>query len=86
MVIPRKQDWSNTDGTVRAVRSNDGITLKRIQFDHQRLHVLLHSFNTDYRVQVFDSFQGDNISLIGTMVMQWRMRIQVNSNDMGIIC
>jgi SOS-response transcriptional repressor LexA len=52
---------------------NDGITLKRIQFDHQRQQVLLHPFNADYRVQVVDSMQGDDISLIGTMVMQLRM-------------
>jgi SOS-response transcriptional repressor LexA len=86
VVIPRKQDWSSIDEVVCAVRLNDGITLKRIQLDHQGQQGLFHPFNTDYRVQVFDSFQGDNISLIGTMVMQWRMRIQVNSNDMGIIC
>lgn len=73
VVIQRKDDWSNTDGSVCAVRLNDGITLKRIQFDHQRQQVLLHPFNADYRVQVVDSMQGDDISLIGTMVMQLRM-------------
>jgi len=73
VVITRKDDWSNTDGAVCAVRLNDGITLKRIQFDHQRQQVLLHPFNTDYRVQVVDSMQGDGISLIGTMFMQLRM-------------
>ena len=61
VVIPRKQDWSNTDGVVCAVRLKDSITLKRIQFDHQRLQVLLHSFNTDYRVKVVDALQGDEI-------------------------
>lgn len=73
VVIQRKEDWSNTDGAVCAVRLNDGITLKRIQFDHQRQQVLLHPFNADYRVQVVDSMQGEYISLIGTMVMQLRM-------------
>jgi SOS-response transcriptional repressor LexA len=73
VVIQRREDWSNTDGSVCAVRLEDGITLKRIQFDHQRQQVLLHSFNADYRVQVVDSMQGDDISLIGTMVMQLRM-------------
>jgi len=73
VVIQRKDDWSYTDGSVCAVRVNDGITLKRIQFDHQRQQVLLHPFNADYRVQVVDSMQGDDISLIGTMVMQLRM-------------
>jgi SOS-response transcriptional repressor LexA len=47
VVIPRKQDWSNTDGVVRAVRSNDGITLKRIQFNHQGQQMLLHPFNAN---------------------------------------
>jgi len=71
--IQRKDDWSNTDGAVCAVRLNDGITLKRIQFDQQRQQVLLHPFNADYRVQVVDSMQGDDISLIGTIVMQLRI-------------
>ncbi|HQH50326.1 MAG TPA: hypothetical protein PLA08_02850 [Candidatus Cloacimonadota bacterium] len=43
---------------------NDGITMKCIQFYHQRQQVLLHTFNTDYHVQVVDSVQGDDISLI----------------------
>jgi len=73
VVIQRKDDWSNTDNSVCAVRLNGGITLKRIQFDLQRQQVLLHPFNADYRVQVVDSMQGDDISLIGTMVMQLRM-------------
>jgi SOS-response transcriptional repressor LexA len=73
VLIQRKDDWSNTDGAVCAVRVNDGITLKRIQFDHHRQQVLLHPFNAEYRVQVVDSMQGDDISLIGTMVMQLRM-------------
>ncbi|MDD2229602.1 MAG: S24 family peptidase [Candidatus Cloacimonetes bacterium] len=73
VVIQRKDDWINTDGAVCAVRVNDGITLKRIQFDHQRQQVLLHPFNAEYRVQVVDSMQGDDLSLIGTMVMQLRM-------------
>jgi SOS-response transcriptional repressor LexA len=75
MVILRKQGWSDTDGAVCAVRLKNSITLKRIQFEHQGQQKLLHPFNADYRVQqVVDSFQGDNISLIGTMVMQLRMR------------
>jgi hypothetical protein len=61
------------DISVCAVRLNDGITLKRIQFYHQRQQVLLHPFNAEYRVQVVDSMQGDDISLIGTMVMQLRL-------------
>jgi len=73
VVIQRKDDWSNTDGSVCAVRLKDGITLKRIQFDHQRQQVLLHPFNAEYRVQVVDSMQGDDISLIGTMVIQLRL-------------
>ncbi|MDP2215722.1 MAG: XRE family transcriptional regulator [Methanolobus sp.] len=73
VVIQRREDWSNTDGSVCAVRLHDGITLKRIQFDHQRQQVLLHPFNAEYRVQVVDSMQGDDISLIGTMVMQLRL-------------
>ncbi len=73
VMFQRKEDWNNTDGSVCAVRLNDGITFKRIQFDHQRQQVLLHPFNADYRVQVVDSMQGDDISLIGTMVMQLRM-------------
>jgi SOS-response transcriptional repressor LexA len=73
VVIQKEDDWSNTDGAVCAVRVNDGITLKRIQFDHQRQQVLLHPFNAEYRVQVIDSMQGDNLSLIGTMVLQLRM-------------
>jgi hypothetical protein len=53
--------------------SEYGITLKRIQFDHQHQQVLLHPFNAGYRVQVVDSFEGDYILLIGTMVMQLRL-------------
>ena len=69
VVIQRKDDWSNTDGAVCAVRLNDGITLKRIQFDQQRQQVLLHPFNADYRVLVVDSMQVENISLLGNMMM-----------------
>lgn len=50
IVIQRKDNWSDTDGSVCAVRLNDGITLKRIQFDQQRQQVLLHPSNADYRV------------------------------------
>lgn len=69
----RKKVCNNTDGAVSAFRLNDAITLKHIQFDHQRQQVLLHPFNADYRVQVLDSIQDEDISLIGTMVMQLRL-------------
>ncbi|HNV66993.1 MAG TPA: S24 family peptidase [Candidatus Syntrophosphaera sp.] len=42
VAILRKDDWSNTDGSVCAVGLNNGITLKRIQVDHQRQQVLFH--------------------------------------------
>lgn len=74
VVIQKKDDWSNTDGAVCAVRVNDGIIPKRIQFDHQLQQVLLHPFNAEYRVQVIDSLQGDDLSLIATMVMQLRLK------------
>ena len=49
--IQRKDDWSNTDGAVCAVRLNDGITLKRILFDHhrQQVHYILSMLNTGFR-------------------------------------
>ncbi len=61
---------------------SDGITLKRIQFDHQRQQVLLHPFNADYRVQVVDSLQGDEIYLIGVMVMQMRLTNTGERNEL----
>ena len=73
VVIQRREDWSNTDGAACAVRLNDGITLKRIQFDHQRQQVLLHPLNAEYRVQVIDSLQGDDQILIGTIFLQLRL-------------
>ncbi|MCK9583368.1 MAG: S24 family peptidase [Candidatus Cloacimonetes bacterium] len=73
VVIQKKEDWSNADGAVCTVRVNDGIILKRVQFDHHRQQVLLHPFNAEYRVQVIDSLQGDDLSLIGTMVLQFRI-------------
>lgn len=73
VVIQRKDDWSNTDDFVSAVRLNEGLTLKLAQFDQLCQQVLLHPFNADYRVQVVDSMQGDDISMVGIMVMQLKM-------------
>ncbi|NLW19533.1 MAG: hypothetical protein GXY81_07580 [Candidatus Cloacimonetes bacterium] len=74
------------DRLKKLVRLQDGINLKRIQFDHHRQQVLLHPFNVDYRVQVVDSLQGDDISLIGTMVMQLRIKIEYkNPDNMGSV-
>lgn len=71
--VQRKNDWSDTDGAVCAVRFNDGNILKQFQFDHQHQQMFLQPFNVDYRVLVLDSMQGDDISLIGTMIIQLRM-------------
>jgi len=73
VLIRRCYDWRLADNTVCAVRVDGAVTIKRVQLDPKRAQVVLHPFNLDYRVQIIDSFQNDDLFLIGTIALQLRI-------------
>lgn len=73
VLVKRCDEWRLADNKVCAIRVEGGVTLKRVQLDPQRAQVLLHPFNLDFRVQILDSFQNDDLFLIGTIALQLRL-------------
>ncbi|MBM4398840.1 MAG: LexA family transcriptional regulator [Candidatus Cloacimonetes bacterium] len=72
VVIKANPIWELANNQVAAVRTNDGITLKKIQIDRQRQQVILQPFNIDFPVLVLDSDWNSDASLIGTIALQLR--------------
>ena len=55
VVIKSDESWENADGKIAVVRTDDGLTIKKVQIDHQRQQIILQPFNIDYPVLVLDS-------------------------------
>lgn len=72
VVIKANPIWELANGQVAAVRTNDGVTLKKAQIDHQRQQIILQPFNLDFPVLVLDSDWNSDASLIGTIALQLR--------------
>lgn len=73
VIIKANPIWELADNQVAAVRTSDGVTLKKIQIDHQREQVILQPFNLDFPVLVLDSDWNSDASLIGTIALQLRI-------------
>ena len=73
VVIKANPIWELANNQVAAVRTSDGVTLKKVQIDHQREQVILQPFNLDFPVLVLDSDWNSDASLIGTIALQLRL-------------
>jgi SOS-response transcriptional repressor LexA len=72
VVIKANPIWDLANNQVAAVRTTDGVTLKKVQIDHQREQVILQPFNLDFPVLILDSDWNSDASLIGTIALQLR--------------
>ena len=72
VVIKSDQSWENADGKIAVVRTDDGLTIKKVQIDHHRQQIVLQPFNIDYPVLVLDSDWNYGAFLIGTIALQLR--------------
>ena len=72
VVIKSDLSWENADGKIAVVRTDDGLTIKKVQIDHQRQQIILQPFNIDYPVLVLDSDWNYGAFLIGTIALQLR--------------
>jgi len=73
VVIHKRDDWYNLGDKIVAVRTSDGLTLKKIQFEDKRRQIILSPLNMEYRIIVLSEEELDSVNLIGEMVMQFRM-------------
>jgi SOS-response transcriptional repressor LexA len=72
VVIKSNQSWEDSDEKIAVVRTDDGLTIKKVQIDHHRQQIILQPFNIDYPVLVLDSDWNYGAFLIGTIALQLR--------------
>ena len=72
VVIKSDQSWEDADEKIAVVRTDDGLTIKKVQMDHHRQQIILQPFNIDYPVLVLDSDWYYGAFLIGTIALQLR--------------
>jgi len=72
VVIKTNQTWSDAEDKIAVVRTDDGLTLKKVQIDHNRQQIILQPFNMDFSVLVLDSDWNYGAFLIGTIALQLR--------------
>jgi SOS-response transcriptional repressor LexA len=72
VVIKSNQSWEDADEKIAVVRTDDGLTIKKVQIDHRRQQIILQPFNIDYPVLVLDSDWNYGAFLIGTIALQLR--------------
>jgi len=72
VIIKSNPNWEMANNQVAAVRTSDGVTLKKVQIDHQRQQIILQPFNLDFPVLILDSDWNSDASLIGTIALQLR--------------
>jgi SOS-response transcriptional repressor LexA len=73
VVIRSTPMWDDGDNKVCAVRTDEGITLKKVIIDHKMERIILQPFNMDFSVLIIDSDQTSEVSLIGVMSLQLRV-------------
>jgi len=61
------------DGKICAVRTDDGITLKKVQMASQKHQVMLLPLNPAYNVILIEEEQNEQAFLVGTVAMQFRV-------------
>ncbi len=72
VVIKSNQNWEDADDKIAVVRTDDGLTIKKVQIDHHGQQIILQPFNIDYPVLVLDSDWNYGAFLIGTIALQLR--------------
>ncbi len=72
VVIKSNQNWKDAGDKIAVVRTDDGLTIKKVQIDHHRQQIILQPFNIDYPVLVLDSDWNYGAFLIGTIALQLR--------------
>ena len=72
VVIRYNQSWEDAEDKIVVVRTDDGLTIKKVQIDHNRQQIILQPFNIDYPVLVLDSDWNYGAFLIGTIALQLR--------------
>ena len=72
VVIKSNQNWEDADDKIAVVRTEDGLTIKKVQIDHNRQQIILQPFNIDYPVLILDSDWNYGAFLIGTIALQLR--------------
>ena len=72
VVIKSNHSWEDADEKIAVVRTDDGLTIKKVQIDHHRQQIILQPFNIDYPVLVLDSDWNYGAFLIGTIALQMR--------------
>ena len=72
VVIKSNQSWEDADEKIAVVRTDDGLTIKKVQIDHRRQQIILQPYTIDYPVLVLDSDWNYGAFLIGTIALQLR--------------
>jgi len=74
VIVKNHPLWDDVRNKVCAVRTPDGITLKKVQIDYQRGQILLLSISIqNFSVLIIDSDQTDTVGLIGPVMLQLRV-------------
>ena len=66
-------DWQAVEGKVCAVRTEDGVTLKKVVFEPKKKRVILQPFNLEFTPLILDSESDSSTALVGPMVLQFRL-------------
>ncbi|MCD4651059.1 MAG: S24 family peptidase [Candidatus Cloacimonetes bacterium] len=73
VVIRYKHEWESMNGKICAIRTDDGITLKKVQMAPEKNQVMLLPFNHAYNVILIDEESNEQAFLVGVMALQFRV-------------
>ena len=73
VIIKQEVDRELANENVSAVRTNDGVTLKKVELDPANKRFILQPHNLDYKVQIIDQDQDLVVFLIGVLSLQLRL-------------
>jgi SOS-response transcriptional repressor LexA len=73
VVIQRRNDWYNLSGKICAVRTRDGITLKKVQLHEAKKEVFLIPLNNTFEIMALSEEELEGVHIVGSMVMQFRV-------------
>ncbi|MFA6759181.1 MAG: XRE family transcriptional regulator [Bacteroidales bacterium] len=73
VVVKQRDDWYNLSNKIVAIRTSDGITLKKIQFDDKKRQIILLPLNHEFQAIILSEEELEGVSLIGELVMQFRV-------------
>lgn len=73
VIIHKRFDIINLNGKICACRTNDGITLKKLQFDEKKKRIILKPLNPDYDVIILEEADLDSFQILGEMALLFRV-------------